>query len=85
LKSRRQTLHRSAAEALIEANEDAEAIAHHLTEAGLDNLAIEWWSKAGEDALRRSPDRCALCRARTRRRDHYAGGRLRFPNYVNPF
>jgi predicted ATPase len=54
LKSRRQTLHRCAAEALIEANEEAEAIARHLTEAGLDNLAIEWWSKAGESALRRS-------------------------------
>jgi tetratricopeptide (TPR) repeat protein len=54
LKSRRQTLHRRAAEALIEANEEAEAIARHFTEAGLDNLAIEWWSKAGEDALRRS-------------------------------
>ena len=54
LKSRRQTLHRLAAEVLIEANEEPEAIARHLTEAGLDNLAIEWWSKAGEDALRRS-------------------------------
>ena len=54
MKSRRQTLHRRAAEALIEANEEPEAIARHFTEAGLDNLAIEWWSKAGEDALRRS-------------------------------
>jgi class 3 adenylate cyclase/predicted ATPase len=54
LRSRRQTLHRRAAEALIEANEEPEAVAHHFTEAGLDDLAIEWWSKAGEDALRRS-------------------------------
>jgi tetratricopeptide (TPR) repeat protein len=54
LKSRRQTLHRRAAEALIEADEEPEAIARHFTEAGLDNLAVEWWSKAGEDALRRS-------------------------------
>ncbi|MBV9569437.1 MAG: AAA family ATPase [Hyphomicrobiales bacterium] len=54
LKSRRQTLHRNAAEALIEANEEPEAVARHFTEAGLDNLAIEWWSKAGEHALRRS-------------------------------
>ena len=54
LKSRRQTLHRRAAEALIEANEEPEAVARHFTEAGLDDLAIEWWSKAGEDALRRS-------------------------------
>ena len=54
LKSRRQTLHRRAAEALIEVNEEPEAVARHFTEAGLDDLAIEWWSKAGEDALRRS-------------------------------
>src|ERR1700722_140067 len=54
LKSRRRTLHRRAAEALIEANEEPEAIARHFTEAGLDNLAIEWSSKAGESALRRS-------------------------------
>ena len=54
LKSRRQTLHQRAAEALIEANEKPEAVARHFTEAGLDNLAIEWSSKAGENALRRS-------------------------------
>jgi len=54
LKSRRQALHRRAAEELIEADEEPEAIARHFTEAGLDNPAIEWWSKAGEDALRRS-------------------------------
>ena len=29
-------------------------IAHHFTEAGLDDLAIEWWGKAGDQALRRS-------------------------------
>ena len=31
-----------------------EAIAHHFTEAGLDDRAIEWWGKAGDQALRRS-------------------------------
>ena len=25
----------------------------HFTEAGLDDLAIEWWGKAGDQALRR--------------------------------
>ena len=30
------------------------AIAHHFTQAGLDELAIEWWGKAGDQALRRS-------------------------------
>ena len=54
LKSRRQTLHRRAAEALLAADAEPEPIAHHFTEAGLDDLAIEWWSKAGERALRTS-------------------------------
>ena len=54
LKSRRQTLHRRAAEALLAADAEPEPIAHHFTEAGLDVLAIEWWSKAGERALRTS-------------------------------
>ena len=54
LKSRRQTLHRRAAEALRDANAEPEAIAHHFTEAGTDDLAIEWWGKAGDQALRRS-------------------------------
>ena len=54
LKSRRQTLHRRVAEALRDANAEPEAIAHHFTEAGTDDLAIEWWGKAGDQALRRS-------------------------------
>jgi predicted ATPase len=58
LKSRRQELHRRAGEILRDKPESAaaapEAIAHHFTEAGLDNLAIEWWGKAGDQALRRS-------------------------------
>ena len=54
LKSRRQTLHRRAAEALGEANAEPEVIAHHFTQAGLDDPAIEWWGKAGDQALRRS-------------------------------
>src|SRR3984957_9941987 len=54
LKSRRQALHRRAAEALLEPNAEPEAIAHHFTEARLDDLAIEWWGKAGDQALRRS-------------------------------
>ncbi len=58
LKSRRQALHRRAAEILRDQPERAaaepEAVAHHFTEAGLDDLAIEWWGKAGDQALRRS-------------------------------
>ena len=58
LKSRRQRLHRRAAELLRDQPERAaaepEVIAHHFTEAGFDDLAIEWWGKAGDQALRRS-------------------------------
>jgi predicted ATPase len=58
LKSRRQALHRRAGDILRDKPESAasepEAIAHHFTEAGLDELAIEWWGKAGDQALRRS-------------------------------
>jgi predicted ATPase len=54
LKSRRRTLHRRAAEALREANAEPEAVAHHFTEASLDDLAIEWWGTAGDQALRHS-------------------------------
>jgi hypothetical protein len=58
LKTRRQALHRRAAELLRDDPEHAaaepEVIAHHFTQAGLDDLAIEWWGKAGDQALRRS-------------------------------
>ena len=58
LKSRRRALHRRAAEVLRDEPERAaaepEVIAHHFTQAGLDDLAIEWWGKAGDQALRRS-------------------------------
>jgi predicted ATPase len=51
-------LHRRAAEILRDQPERAaaepEVIAHHFTEAGLDGQAIEWWGKAGDQALRRS-------------------------------
>jgi class 3 adenylate cyclase/predicted ATPase len=55
LKSRRQALHRRAAEIMCQsASPEPEAVAHHFTQAGLDDLAIEWWGKAGDQALRRS-------------------------------
>ena len=58
LKSRRQALHLRVAELLRDNPERAvaepEVIAHHFTQAGLDDLAIEWWGKAGDQALRRS-------------------------------
>ena len=52
LKSRRQALHRRAAEVLRDDPDCAaaapEVVAHHFTEARLDDLAIEWWGKAGD-------------------------------------
>jgi predicted ATPase len=59
LKSRRQILHRQIADALrgefaAAAAAQPELVAHHLTQAGLDEPAIEWWGKAGDRALRRS-------------------------------
>jgi class 3 adenylate cyclase/predicted ATPase len=59
LKSRRQVLHRRVAEILRDrfpdtAAAEPELVAHHFTQAGLTDAAIEWWGKAGEQALRRS-------------------------------
>jgi len=59
LKSRRHVLHRRVAEALREnpadtAAAEPELIAHHFTEAGLMEEAVEWWGKAGQRSLERS-------------------------------
>jgi predicted ATPase len=59
LKSRRQALHRRVAEILRAhfvdtAAAEPEALAHHFTQAGMTDAAIEWWGKAGDQALRRS-------------------------------
>jgi class 3 adenylate cyclase/predicted ATPase len=54
LKSRRQSLHRRVAEALSEYpihNAQPELIAHHFSQAGLTEEAIEWWGKAGQRSL----------------------------------
>jgi predicted ATPase len=54
LRSRRQALHKRAAAALIATQSEPEAIARHFTSAAAKSLAIDWWGKAGEDALHRS-------------------------------
>jgi tetratricopeptide (TPR) repeat protein len=59
LRSRRQVLHRRVAEMLRDrladtAAAEPEALAHHFTQAGMTDAAIEWWGKAGDQALRRS-------------------------------
>jgi len=59
LRSRRQILHRQIADVLrgefpAVAAAEPELVAHHFTQAGLDQPAIEWWGKAGDQAVRRS-------------------------------
>jgi class 3 adenylate cyclase len=59
LKSRRQAQHRRVAEILRDrfpdtAAAEPELVAHHFTQPGLTDAALEWWGKAGEQALRRS-------------------------------
>jgi predicted ATPase len=59
LKSRRQVLHRRVAEILRDRYPDTaaaepEVLGHHFTQAALTDAAIEWWGKAGDEALRRS-------------------------------
>ncbi len=59
LKSRRQVLHRRVGETLRDnfagfAAAQPELLAHHFTQAGLTEAAIEWWGKAGQRSLERS-------------------------------
>jgi predicted ATPase len=59
LKSRRQALHRRTGEVLRDefaatAAAEPELLAHHFTEAGLTEAAIEWWGTAGQRSLARS-------------------------------
>src|SRR5262245_4770198 len=65
LKSRRQVLHRRIAETLRDrfpttAEIQPEVVAHHFTQAGLNEPAIEWWVKAGDRALDRSANDDAI-------------------------
>lgn len=59
LKSKRQVLHKRIGDVLREkfpvvAETEPEVLAHHFTEAGLSEVALEWWRKAGLQALKRS-------------------------------
>ena len=58
LKSRRQALHRRTGEVLRDqfaatATAEPELLAHHFTQAGLTEAAIEWWGAAGQRSLAR--------------------------------
>ena len=59
LKSRRLALHRRTGEILRDqfaatAAAEPELLAHHFTQAGLTEAAIEWWRTAGQRSLARS-------------------------------
>ena len=59
LKSRRQALHRRTGEVLRDefagtAVAEPELLAHHFTQAGLTEAAIEWWRAAGQRSLARA-------------------------------
>jgi class 3 adenylate cyclase/predicted ATPase len=59
LKSRRQVLHRRVAEILRDRFADTAAaepalLAHHFTQAGMTEAAIEWWGTAGQRSLARA-------------------------------
>jgi class 3 adenylate cyclase/predicted ATPase len=65
LKSRRQVLHQRIAQTLRDrfqtiAEVQPEVVAHHFTQAGLNEPAIEWWVKAGDRALDRSANNEAI-------------------------
>ncbi len=77
LKSRRQQLHSQIARTVVERFPDIvasqpEIVAHHFTEAGLAEPAIDYWLKAGQQAARRSADAEAL--------NHLARGLELLPN-----
>lgn len=59
LKSRRQELHNKIARVIEDrfqqvAETKPEVLAHHYTQAGLIDLSVNWWEKAGQHALERS-------------------------------
>jgi predicted ATPase/class 3 adenylate cyclase len=61
LKSKRQQLHGRIAKALEDgfpevADTQPEILAHHYTEAALAEIAVTWWRRAGDLAIRRSAD-----------------------------
>ena len=58
LKSRRQQLHQRIAEVVRDrfperADQEPGVIAHHFTQAGLPEIAVEWWGRAGRRAMGR--------------------------------
>ena len=76
LKSWRQALHRRIGEILLsefatDAIAEPELLAYHFTEAGLSEVAVEWWGKAGQRSLERSALQEAIAQL-THALDHIA-------------
>jgi DNA-binding winged helix-turn-helix (wHTH) protein/predicted ATPase len=70
LESERRRLHQQAAHALEQnfattVETQPELVAHHYTEAGLASLAIPYWQRAGQRAVRRSANLEAICHLTT--------------------
>jgi tetratricopeptide (TPR) repeat protein len=81
LKSRRRQLHGQIARALEEMFPDIvtsqpEIVAHHFTEAGLNEQAVDYWFRAGQQAARRSANAEAI--------NHLARGLELLPNINDP-
>jgi predicted ATPase len=81
LKSRRQQLHSQIARTLEQSfaaivASEPEIVAHHFTEAGLAEPAIDYWLKAGQQAARRSANAEAL--------NHFARGLDLLPKIGDP-
>jgi len=86
LKSRRQVLHRRVAESLRDrfaaiAAAEPESLAHHFTQAGLTDAAIEWWGKAGEGA---QPDTPVRRLSRMRMQTSYGYAMLHGRGHASP-
>ena len=65
LRTKRHQLHGRIAEVLQErfpdtAETQPEIVAHHYTHAGLSEVAVQWWRKAGDLAIKRSANREAV-------------------------
>jgi len=65
LKTRRQTIHVKLVEALEAIKAAPELLAHHATVAGMTELAVRYWLKAGEQAAARSANKEAVSHLKT--------------------
>ena len=65
LKTRRQAIHAKLVEALQAIGAAPELLAHHATAAGMAELAVQYWLKAGEQAAARFANKEAVSHLKT--------------------